>query len=57
MAWIYKVGTIQTVTMSESERRNNATEFYNYFIQILNYIRIINLKERFKEKLELRDIL
>ena len=34
MAWIYKVGTIQTVTMSESERRNNATEFYNYFIKL-----------------------
>ena len=31
MAWISKIGTIKTVTMSDAERQNNATLFYGYF--------------------------
>lgn len=29
--WIYKEGTISTITMSQAERENNAREFYNFF--------------------------
>lgn len=29
--WIYKIGTISTITMSQAERENNAKEIYNFF--------------------------
>lgn len=34
MAWIVKIGTLSTANLTEEERKNNATEFYNFFSQL-----------------------